>query len=344
MLSPEEPILGIVVVVYKSRADTVAFVCRQLPQIGCPFRAVVVDLDCAPDATRQMAAECGAEPYGGEPNPRQPVLFLNSPENLGYARGNNLGAELLLRHFPGIRWLLFSNNDIEIPGPETLSQLITQLQRLPDVACIGPRVLGLDGQDQSPLYEPIPLAEVTCMELFSPPVCRLFMPRPRRPGPPGPPREGYCYTVMGCFLLVRAEDFVAAGRFDPGTFLYREEEILSERLLRLRKRAYFLPSAVVRHHGGKTISRYIDYGQVNRLHFESTCYYYRNYRQANDLQIALLRFAKRVSLTRARLLSRFRRRPAATPRAAPAAAAPGDARVSVPRSPGSETSGKAGRP
>ncbi len=334
MAEPEPPVLGVVVVVYRSPADTAAFVRQQLPRLGVPFRAAVVDLASPAEATRSTAEACGAEVYAGRPGGGS-VLFVNHAENLGYARGNNLGAELLLRHFPSIRWLLFSNNDIEIPEPGTAARLIEQLERRPDVGCIGPRVLGLDGADQSPLHDPIPLATVVCRELLSPPMCRLFA-RWRRPAPPrDPAQETCCYTVMGCFLMVRAADFAAAGMFDPATFLYREEEILSERLLRVGKRTFYYPGVTVRHHGGRTVNRHLEDRRINRLHFESTCYYYRAYRRASALGIGILRLAKRVSLLRADLrrrlgLVRAEARPADAAPRPPAPEAPAPARNTAP--------------
>ncbi len=320
-MRPEAPILGIVLVVYKSAADTEAFVRHQLPKVHCPYRAVVVDLGSDIEHTRGLAARCGTTVCEGDLDPGQTVYFLHCQENLGYARGNNLGARVLLKHFGGITALLFSNTDIEMLTPDTVSLLLARLESLPEVACIGPRVVGLDGGDQSPLYEPISLGEIICSELLSAAVCRRYLSRRAQRQPNLPPEEGYCYTVMGCFLMVRASDFTAAGMFDPHTFLYREEEIISERLLRLHKRAYYLATAVVRHYGGKTIGKYIPDHRVNRLHFESSCYYYRAYRGATATQLGLFRLAKAISLTRAALLRLLRN---ACGRAAPPGAAGSD--------------------
>jgi len=279
--SAAAPILGIVLVVYKSAEDTVPFVRQELPKLASPYRAVVVDLASPIAVTRDLAAACGGVLLAPDAPPDAgagPLFVLHSAENLGYARGNNLGARFLLDHFPSLRWLLFSNTDVELLTPGLDAGLIQALEQHPDAACVGPRVLSPDGSEQLPFDRPVPPTAVMWRNAAFP-----FQPRGRVWDLPYKVRPGtdagqYCYWVSGCFFLCRRDDVVAVGMFDEATFLYGEEAILSERLLRRGKRFYYEPALAVRHHCGKTVCRYLQIPQLARIEATSALHYYRVYR------------------------------------------------------------------
>jgi GT2 family glycosyltransferase len=61
--------------------------------------------------------------------------------------------------------------------------------------------------------------------------------------------------VSGAACLVERRAFDAVGGFDPGFFLYKEEEDLFLRIRRAGGRVLYLPSVRVRHDGGVVASR-----------------------------------------------------------------------------------------
>ena len=61
--------------------------------------------------------------------------------------------------------------------------------------------------------------------------------------------------VSGAACLVARHAFDAVGGFDPGFFLYKEEEDLFLRIRRAGGRVRYLPSVRVRHDGAATASR-----------------------------------------------------------------------------------------
>ena len=61
--------------------------------------------------------------------------------------------------------------------------------------------------------------------------------------------------VSGAFLLVRADAFAAAGSFDEGFFLYKEEEDLCLRIRRDGGRVVYVPEAQATHVGGVVARR-----------------------------------------------------------------------------------------
>jgi len=302
--SPAAPVLGIVLVVYKSPEDTAHFVRHELPKITRPYRAVVVDLASPIAVTRNLAAACGGTFLAPDAPPDAgagPLFVLHSPDNLGYARGNNLGARFLLDRFPSLRWLLFSNTDVELLTPGLDAGLIQALEDHPDAACAGPRVLSRDGTEQLPFARPIP-AGVAMWHNASSPFRRQ---RPSWDTPykvePGAAAGQYCYWVSGCFLLCRAADFVAAGMFDEATFLYGEEAILSERLQRQGKRFFYEPALGIRHHCGGTTSRHLQTLPLARSELASSLHYYRTYRRLSGPYVLLFRLCGAVRLAWVRL-------------------------------------------
>ena len=90
--------------------------------------------------------------------------------------------------------------------------------------------------------------------------------------------EGYCYRVMGSFFLCPREAWELAGGMDPHTFLYAEEPILSERMLRVGRKAYFLPTVTVVHEHGTTIRKHLEHRKASWLQFQSNAYFYKAYK------------------------------------------------------------------
>ena len=160
----------------------------------------------------------------------------------------------------------------------------------PQAGAIGPKVIGLDGNLQSP--EPfIPFWKRHVALYWS----NLFMSKSRKAKVFGDDyartaAEGWHYRVSGSFFMVRASDWKACGGMDPNTFLYSEEMILSERLKKEGKGVYYYPEVAVIHEHGTTTRKYYDEYRIRMMKFRSECYYYRTYIGTPSWQIAVARF------------------------------------------------------
>jgi GT2 family glycosyltransferase len=89
-------------------------------------------------------------------------------------------------------------------------------------------------------------------------------------------------------LLVPAAAFARAGMFDEATFLGAEEYILAERLRGQGLRAYYVPTARVRHeHGFSAIRRTGGETRYLPVGVASMAYYFRRYQRAPESWIAL---------------------------------------------------------
>lgn len=283
---------GIIVLVYKSYEQILRYVRQELSKVTCAHRVVIVDVGSPIASAERIATALGtAVTAVNAPavDHNRELFVIHSPDNLGYARGNNLGVLFLLRHFPETDKLLFSNDDIELLSPDVVEQLGAKLDEMPAVGCIGPRVIDLTEHDQGPEYEATTIGRSILINALIPFVgAGFFSP----PASAERPREGGdAYIVGGCFHMLRTADFLAAGMFDARTFLYFEEEILSERLRRLGKTVYYYPAVQIRHFVGNTTSKHRSNVALVKTHLAGQWLYYRYYRHASWPALAALKLS-----------------------------------------------------
>ena len=267
--------LGIVIVNYRSDGLTTQFVREEISRISIPHVTVIVDNGATAESSARLEAETGVK--------------VIPCENLGFARGNNVGVDYLTKHYD-IDYLLFTNNDIHFQSPDVVEALVAKLEADSSIGIIGPEIVGLDGRRQSP--EPyISLWDKYVWVYLSTP----FLSRKRKAerfkfNYSELAQEGPHYKLMGSFLLCRRTDIEAAGGFDPNTFLYAEETILSERMAAIGKCLYYYPSVTVVHQHGATISSHLSQVAMARRQFESDAYYYHAYKGVPRWSIRLAGF------------------------------------------------------
>lgn len=256
--------LGVVIISYLSDDLTVRFVREELTKITVPYRVVVVANGY--DAARaQQLAE------------RIPEAVVLPAENRGFAAGNNLGVKWLEDHDRPSH-ILLTNNDIRFRSERVVETLVETAVAHPEAGAVGPEIIGPDGKRQGP--EPyMSLWDRYVWMYLSTPFLSAGKKRERFAlDYPSRAEAGFHYKLSGAFLLVDAEAFREAGRFDERTFLYGEENILSDRLARIGRKMYFDPSVTVLHDHGQTIGRHHGDRERALMQFDSMACYYRNYR------------------------------------------------------------------
>lgn len=284
--------LGIVTIDYKNPQMTIDFCLRELPKVDVPWVCCVVVNGATPDEVSQIAQATGGTVAAGDGFDRSGRLFiLPSEENLGFARGNNLGVEFLLSHFECAH-LLFTNTDIEIKSQPNVSRLLACLEEDESRGAVGPLVYGLDGLPQPP--HDAPVSPYRQMGWYLLPFLRRRKRRAAGEGGVSLPQEGYAYWVQGSFFVMRTDDFTGVGMFDPHTFLYGEEPILAERLKAKGKRMWLCPAVSIVHYEGGTILKAHSSARSARWVVESNCYYYRRYLHYSPLTVWLYKTAFRL--------------------------------------------------
>lgn len=280
----------IVLVNYHKEHLTVQYVCQELSKLSGQWNLVVVNNGATTESDLALAQSLHApvlhEGAWDVASSDNGVYILSSAENLGFARGNNLGARFA-KDILHADYLLFSNNDIQINQPDSIDRLVSTMEQNANIGMIGPRVVGLDGKAQSPepyhpfwkryvwMYLSTPfLSSRKKAELFDLNYAEKAL-------------EGFHYKVMGSFFMVRTDDFFVVGGMDPHTFLYAEETILSEKMQKIGKSAYYDPHVSVIHAHGLTTRETIGRKAINHYMMESEAYYYHVYRQIPVWQIKL---------------------------------------------------------
>lgn len=173
------------------------------------------------------------------------VCFLQAPQNLGFAEGNNRAFE-----FSAGQNLLFLNPDTEVVGP-ALRRMIDVLVSTPDAGIVGPRLVGPDFRVQRNCMRCLP---TILNQVLDASFSRKIVPKlwgldvVARKSPQAVAAE----VVPGTCLMVRREVFVEAGLFNPAYFLYAEDVDLCCKARKLGWKTYYLDDAVVIHQGGRS--------------------------------------------------------------------------------------------
>ena len=231
---------GIIIVNYRTDLLTIDYVKNEVSKIKLPHIVVVVNNSAIESSNyllcnslhATLVENINVSVCQNESN----VYVISSEENLGFAKGNNLGVRFIQNHFPSCSYLLFSNNDIQIVDEDVCERLIEKMSYNKDIGLIGPKVIGLKGELQSP--EPyIHMVDYFCwMYLITPFVSKAQKINKFNLDYSSKAKEGYHYKVMGSFFMICLQDYIACGMMDERTFLYAEEMILSERLNAIGKK------------------------------------------------------------------------------------------------------------
>lgn len=206
------------------------------------------------------------------------VILIRS-ENLGYAKGNNVGIRNAIQD--GHEIITITNNDV-IFLDGSIEYLYTFLNSNPGAAVAAPYILSPEGELQNlPTLKQIkPLDYLlynTKLSNFSTLNRKLQynheynLSRDSIKEVPIP-----IYKFSGCCFMARREVLETVELFDENTFLYYEEDILCYKMKKSNYQAYFLPQAKIIHHHGLTTGKdnlFVDTEMIkSEMYFLSKCY------------------------------------------------------------------------
>lgn len=297
---------SLIIVDYNSIDATIAYIQRCWKALGEKGASHVVIVEngsnkCVPEKLQHLygpgtvrAVEGISQTVCFYRTPNQEILYCHSGENMGYARGNNLGVRIA-QNIWNDPYYIVSNNDLVFEKPLDLEVAGQLFEKDPAIGIIGPRVTTPDGLTQSP-------------QAWAPAFRRLIVDYWRRfiaAFLPGQKKSEYlirhcndvvvdassgpCAWVSGCFMLLRASAFQKAGMFDEHTFLYAEEMILSRRMEAVGSTAWYCRELEVIHNHAQTTKKTISVMRGRELDFRAVWYYYKTYTKTSP---ALLTLAK----------------------------------------------------
>ena len=233
------PDLSVIIVSYRTCALTLRAIEAALAQNGPSLEVIVVD-NASTDGSAMAIRR------------RFPQVRLMAQEtNLGFARANNLAAQMARGRF----LLLLNPDTVALPGcfaairnfAETWPQAMIWGGRVVDATGkTNPRSCGRRPTLWSVISGAIGLAAIW-------PQSRLF----NAEAMPGWERDDMRHVdiVIGCFLLICRKDWGRLGGFDPAYFMYGEDVDLCLRAARLGGKPAITPHAMILHEEGASQQR-----------------------------------------------------------------------------------------
>jgi N-acetylglucosaminyl-diphospho-decaprenol L-rhamnosyltransferase len=238
--------LGIVIVNYKT-CDLLRECLQSIYESRGDFSYQVCVVDnCSQDGSCAMVGKEFSQ-----------ARLIESEINGGYAYANNLGLrafgftqtsdEKLSESTPGYALLL--NPDTLLP-PLALQEMLNFMEAHPEAGVAGPRLVLADGSLDLACRRSFPSPEVSFYRLVG--LSKLF-PRSRRFG-----RYNLTYldpdevteldSVVGAFMLVRAEALKQVGLMDESFFMYGEDLDWAYRIKKADWKVYYNPQVTVLHY------------------------------------------------------------------------------------------------
>lgn len=314
-----------VIIDYKSYELTYAYVMHLKEQSDMPISVVIVDNSDADDnflalvrifqeswvvptikVSQDLLKACELrEGYQLEKDGLA-VAIVQNMGNDGFAKGNNRGIRLAKELFDPRR-ILITNNDIQITDPHTLSKLDAVFEKQNNVCLVGPYIVGLDGERQSPhrdvnlrhrwVYPYIFWPFFSMMWRINKSYVQHYTSDIIDKNEDGP-----VYRVIAAFAMADTKKFMEMGMFDEATFLYAEEMILGERIRNAGMVTYYLHDAKIIHEQGVTTKKALgDMGKRLKGRLETESYYYREYKHVSKFWIkvaqASLQFYRKTYLS-----------------------------------------------
>lgn len=227
-----------------------------------------------------------------------PLLTLDiSAENSGYARGNNKGITLAYRDSE-VDYVMILNNDTLFID-DIIPPLVKYHGMLDNCAVISPVLLMKDGNtidrtfarnQKSPNHF---ILKFISFGLCIPCLYTKFLEHQSEilvNHPEILEKEYFeVQLISGSCFLIDKNTMKSIDGFDPNTFLYYEEDILSKKIDLISKKSYVLTSARLIHLGGSTTKRYSLF--ATKANLDSADYYMAKYGDPNFVQKVLFRIA-----------------------------------------------------
>ncbi len=226
MVSPQNPLVSVIIVNYNHREYLTEALVSLQAQTFTDFEIIVVD-----NASDDDSVEFVQTMF-----PAVRLIALN--ENTGFAKGNNIG----IRNARG-KLIALLNNDA-VPDSGWLAALVAAAQRYPDVAFFASQI--------ELYYEPGWLDSAGDSVSAAGTIFRGG----HRERISDYVQERFVFGAQACAAFYRRELFDRIGGFDEDFFCVYEDADLSYRAQLQGQRCVYVPQARVRHRGGSTIGRF----------------------------------------------------------------------------------------
>lgn len=242
------------------------------------YSIMVVD-NCSPNESAKVLANRSKDLN---------YIFIANGKNTGYAAGNNIGIRYAINNGYKYSWIL--NNDVELREKSVLKELVGILEENDDIACVGPKIYNADGSICAPYCRRPSVWNMT-LGAFEDKKYRISK----------QDVAGEVYRIYGCCMLLKNRAMAEIDCMDERTFLYGEEAILSERLIKKSYRTYYDPAVSVTHLGSVSMKKASPDSKKRQIleQEKSRELYLKEYRKFSPFEIWFCNMMRRlISLVR----------------------------------------------
>ncbi len=238
--------IGVVVINWNGRADTLTCLESLVAAVPGPARIVVVDNGSTDGSVEALHQWRAARPAG---NAAPPVSILACSSNRGFSGANNVGVELL-RADPAIGHFLLLNNDATV-DPTFFAEVARALDAVPDAGILGPTIY-VTGRPEEVWYAGGRFLSLRTLVVHEQTVPREATPLPTE-------------FVTGCAMLISRRAWETLGPLPECYFMYHEDAEYSWRAHAAGLPVLYAPRAVVYHAVGATVTRKVAQPRVEYL-------------------------------------------------------------------------------
>ena len=228
--------IGIAIINYKSYQKTMECIDSIRKTLQIPYKIYLLE-----NGSENESAEILINKYMNS----EDVKLLIEKENHGYARGNNLCIHYMRKD--GCKIGVISNNDI-ICTQDSIQTLVSDLQKYHDFLLVGPKILSPKGEFQ----KSVKLKRYTRWEYIKRSTYLVNFFKKENVVENRMIQEIDQFIpvnwVSGAFFAFDIEKMNELGDFDPNTFLFFEEYIMSEKAEKKNYKLGYDPNATVYHY------------------------------------------------------------------------------------------------
>ncbi len=239
---------------YKTYQETIKLVEKLYDEGLNDYYVLIVDNASPNDSYSEIYSAVGT---------LEKVEVIRSPENGGFAKGNNFGLRYAKKYNP--QYVCIINNDV-LFNLKTIDNLIKWYEKLSTAAFIAPRQILPNGADAPFNNLDVPTIWKDLYSYF--PYKKKFVDYKDNCGIQGVHEVG---LIPGAFIFAEYAKFDELGFFDESTFLFCEERIIAKRAELAGFKSYIVTGDTYIHNHSTTINSEASKKKQRRLILEGRC-------------------------------------------------------------------------
>lgn len=258
---------------YKTYQETIKLT-EKLCEEGLDDKYVLIVDNASPNNSYEMLVK----QLGGQKN----VEVIASPENGGFAKGNNSGLRYAKKYNP--QYVCIINNDVMF-SMATIDHLCEWYEKLPSVAFIAPRQLLPGGKEALFRNMDVPTiwTDLSQYNIFG----KLHY-YTENTDIKGVHETG---IIPGAFTFTSYSRFEELGFFDEDTFLFCEERFIAKKAQLAGLKSYIILGETYLHEHSATIKNEASLKKQRKMILEGHCLYHKKYSKVPILCVGILKAA-----------------------------------------------------